>query len=64
MIRSTIKLFISSALLCGTIVALAQGQYLSSSRTSSGPSAGTNAILCQPGLVFRCNSHGCFCVKP
>jgi hypothetical protein len=27
-------------------------------------SSGNFAILCMPGLVFRCNQFGCFCVRP
>ena len=64
MLKSLSKLFISSTLLCAMIILNAQGQHARSLRTPSGPSAGTNAILCQPGLVFRCNQFGCFCVKP
>lgn len=63
MLRSLGKLFISSTLLCAVIILSAQG-HARTSRASSGPSAGTNVILCQPGLVFRCNQFGCFCVKP
>lgn len=64
MLRSLGKLFISGALLCATIFALnAQGQRATSSRTS-GPSTSKSAILCMPGLVYRCNQFGCFCVKP
>jgi hypothetical protein len=59
------KLFIAAALLCTTLIASnAQAPNAQSSRTSSLPSAGSFAILCQPGFVLRCTSRGCFCVKP
>jgi hypothetical protein len=61
--KSLSKLF-SSAVLCTVIILSAQGQHARSSRTSPPPSAGSNVILCQPGLVYRCNQFGCFCVKP
>lgn len=51
------KLFITSALLCATIGLSAQGQHAKASRASSLPTAGTSAVTCMPGLVFRCNSH-------
>lgn len=55
------KLLIVAALLCTPIMASnAQAPNAGSPRISSG----TNAILCMPGLVFRCNKFGCFCVKP
>jgi hypothetical protein len=55
------KLFIAAALLCTPIMASnAQAPNTKSPRISSG----TNVILCMPGLVFRCNQFGCFCVKP
>ncbi|HEX3093652.1 MAG TPA: hypothetical protein VHW72_13560 [Candidatus Angelobacter sp.] len=53
------KLFIAAALLCTPIMA-SNAQAPNSQRISSG----TNVILCMPGLVFRCNQFGCFCVKP
>jgi hypothetical protein len=59
------KLFFTGALLCTTLIASnAQAPNVQSSRTPSLPSAGSSAILCQPGFVLRCNSKGCFCVKP
>jgi hypothetical protein len=59
------KLFIAGALLFAAIIAPnGLAQHARSSRASSIPSAGNSAITCQPGFVFRCNSHGCFCVKP
>jgi hypothetical protein len=59
------KLFIARTLLCATIVVFgAQGQHAMGSTTSAIPSAGNNVILCQPGFVYRCNKHGCFCVLP
>ena len=55
------KLFIAAALLCTPLMASnAQAPNVKSQRISSG----TNVILCMPGLVFRCNQFGCFCVKP
>ena len=55
------KLFIAAALLCTPLMASnAQAPNARSPRISSS----TNVILCMPGLVFRCNSNGCFCVKP
>ncbi|MFZ0774671.1 MAG: hypothetical protein WCA49_14695 [Candidatus Sulfotelmatobacter sp.] len=59
------KLFIARAALCAAIVVLcAQGKDAGSSRASSLPKAGSSVILCGPGLVYRCNAYGCFCVKP
>lgn len=55
------KLFIAAALLCTPLLASnAQAPKTTSPRISSG----TNVILCMPGLVFRCNQFGCFCVRP
>ena len=54
------KLFIVAALLCTPIMASNAQAPNASPRISSS----TNAILCMPGFVVRCNSHGCFCVKP
>jgi hypothetical protein len=55
------KLFIAAALLCTPIIASnAQAQHA----RPLGVSSGTNVITCMPGLVFRCNQFGCFCVKP
>jgi len=63
MLKSLSKLFISGALLCATIFALnVQGQNAKSSRASTGPLTGHSEILCMPGLVFRCNKFGCFCL--
>jgi hypothetical protein len=63
-ILSLSKLFIAGALLFATIIAPnGLAQHASSSPLSIS-SAGNSAILCQPGFVLRCNSHGCFCVKP
>ena len=58
------KLFITSALLCATIGLSAQGPHAKASRASSFPAAGTSAVTCMPGLVFRCNQFGCFCLPP
>jgi hypothetical protein len=54
------KLFIAAALLCTPLMASNAQAPARSQRISSG----TNVILCMPGLVFRCNQFGCFCVKP
>jgi hypothetical protein len=31
---------------------------------SSRISTSNSVITCMPGLVYRCNQFGCFCVKP
>jgi hypothetical protein len=55
------KLFIAAALLCTPLIASsAQAPNATSPRISTG----TNVITCMPGLVFKCNQFGCFCVKP
>jgi hypothetical protein len=55
------KLVFACAMLSATIIGSnAQTQHVRSANVSSG----NFAILCQPGLVFRCNQFGCFCVKP
>jgi hypothetical protein len=60
-ILSLSKLFIAAALLCTPIIASnAQAQH--ARKLSISP--GNSAITCMPGLVFRCNQFGCFCVKP
>jgi hypothetical protein len=56
------KFFISTVLLCATIVAL-NAQH-AKNVGSSMPSTSSSAITCQPGFVFRCSSLGCFCVRP
>jgi len=53
------KIFIVAALLCTPLMA-SNAQAPTSPRISTS----TNVILCMPGLVFRCNQFGCFCVKP
>jgi hypothetical protein len=60
------SLFIVRAALCAAIFALCpHAQNAESSRTSFVPWTGSpNVVLCGPGLVFRCSSLGCFCVKP
>ena len=59
------SLFIARTALCAVILVLcAQGQDARSSRASSIRSARSSAILCGPGLVYRCTPLGCFCVKP
>jgi len=55
------KLFIVAALLCTPLMA---SNAQAPNTTKSSISSGTNVILCMPGFVLRCNSHGCFCVKP
>jgi hypothetical protein len=60
------RLISARTALCVAIVALCpQPQKAASSHTSfvSWPSS-PKIILCDPGLVFRCTSLGCFCVKP
>ncbi len=53
------KLLIVAALLCTPLMASnAQAPNVQSQRISSG----ANAITCMPGLVFRCNQFGCFCL--
>lgn len=53
------KLFIAAALLCTPLLASnAQAPNTGSQRISPG----ANAITCMPGLVFRCNRFGCFCL--
>lgn len=53
------KLFIAAALLCTPLLASnAQVPNTGSQRISFS----TNAITCMPGLVFRCNKFGCFCL--
>lgn len=55
------KFIIAAALLCTPIIASnAQTQNARKSVILSG----ANVITCMPGLVFRCNQFGCFCVKP
>ena len=55
------KLILVTALLCSPIIASnALVLHSKSPRISSG----THVITCMPGLVFRCNQFGCFCVKP
>jgi hypothetical protein len=55
------KLLIVAALLCTPLMASnAQAPSAMNPRISSS----TNVILCMPGFVLRCNSNGCFCVKP
>jgi len=55
------KLFIAAALLCTPLIA---SNAQAPSTTSPRILTSTNVILCMPGLVYRCNQFGCFCVKP
>jgi hypothetical protein len=57
---------IARTLLCAAFIAFCPlVQSPASARASAIPWAGTpHAILCQPGFVYRCNSQGCFCVRP
>jgi hypothetical protein len=55
------KLFLVTALLCTPIIA---SNALVLHNKSSRISTSRNVITCMPGLVLRCNSSGCFCVKP
>jgi hypothetical protein len=60
------SLFIARTALCAAIIALCpQAQNAASSRASFVPWASSpKLVLCEPGLVYRCTPHGCFCVKP
>ena len=59
------NLSIARTLLCVAIIALsAQGHNARSARASSVSFGSSSAILCKPGLVYRCTPLGCFCVKP
>lgn len=54
-----------SALFAAIVVLCPQAQHARSLRASSIPGADSpKAVLCGPGLVFKCTSKGCFCVKP
>ena len=55
------KLFIAAALLCTPIMA-SNAQAPNARKSTISP--GNSVILCMPGLVYRCNQFGCFCVKP
>lgn len=55
------KLFIVAALLCTPLIASSAQAEHAKKPTLSSPNS---VILCMPGLVFRCNQFGCFCVKP
>jgi hypothetical protein len=54
------KLLIVAALLCTPLMASNAQAPNATPRISTS----TNVILCMPGLVYRCNQFGCFCVKP
>ena len=58
------KLFIANILLCGMIMGVHAQEQHAKNLSPSAPSAGSFAITCQPGFVFRCSSLGCFCVRP
>lgn len=60
-ILSLSKLIIAAALVCTPLMA-SNAQTQSAKKPAI--SSGTNVITCMPGLVFRCNQFGCFCVKP
>jgi len=57
---------IARVALCTAMVALCP--HVQSARTSRTSllnwAPKTNAILCQPGFVYKCTSKGCFCVRP
>lgn len=55
------KLFFAAALLCTTLIT-SNAQAPNARKTTISP--GNSVITCMPGLVLRCNSSGCFCVKP
>ena len=55
------KFIIAAALVCTPIIA-SNAQTQNAKKSSISP--GANVILCMPGLVYRCNQFGCFCVKP
>jgi hypothetical protein len=55
------KLIIVTALLCTPIITL---NALTLHNKSPRISTSRSVITCMPGLVFRCNQFGCFCVKP
>jgi hypothetical protein len=55
------KLFIAAALLCTPLIA-SNAQAEHARKPSISP--GNSVITCMPGLVLRCTSSGCFCVKP
>ena len=60
-ILSLSKLIIAAALVCTPL--MASNAQTQNARKSS-ISFGNSVITCMPGLVFRCNQFGCFCVKP
>ena len=55
------RLFFAAALLCTPII-VSHAQAPNARKSSISP--GNSVITCMPGLVFRCNQFGCFCVKP
>lgn len=60
-------LFIIRAVLCAAaIIALCpQAPNAGTAHASVIPLISkSRVILCGPGLVYRCNQFGCFCVKP
>jgi len=54
------KILIVAALLCTPLMA----SNAQAPATSPRISTSTNVITCMPGLVYKCNQFGCFCVKP
>jgi hypothetical protein len=55
------KFIIAAALVCTPIIASNAQTQNARKSTISAPNS---VILCMPGLVYRCNQFGCFCVKP
>jgi hypothetical protein len=51
------------AMLVGLLVLL-YGASAPASAQQPRPMVRTSFILCGPGLVYRCNRYGCFCVRP
>jgi hypothetical protein len=49
------------AFIVASLVAAVPGSGAQSSAPVFKPA--TSAILCQPGFVYRCGPHGCYCVR-
>jgi hypothetical protein len=58
-------LFIARIAMCAAIIGLyPQAQSAASARASIPGIGSPRVVLCGPGLVYRCSTKGCFCVKP